>query len=233
MAENNDFNLNLSDLEPYILGKKFTGNVKNVVRCNPDVLETFLTMLEEDPIAKEFFNVYDLSADFYKTMVDFRNLIPKEQRDEVFYAAKVGKAYTQVPSFCVYILTKAWEQCDGIPNLLFKIVPAKALKEFCKDGYFLGGLSLYDVVCNVCTDKYKPLSFYHPKNKVGNFTEIYVAETDMVAALPNSIADGLTEESIQQIKVTPNGLAVDSILLRTMANHVGATNSIYDLRNVL
>lgn len=229
----NTFKTDLSSLEPYILGKKFTGTAKNVARGNPKVLEDFLTLLEEDPIAKEFFNAYDIAADFYKTMVDFRHFIPKELREEVFYAAKIGKMYREVPSFCVYILEKAWEQCNGIPNLIFKIVPVTAIKKFCEEGYFLGGLTLRDVVCNICNEEYTPLSFYHPKNKVGDFTELYIPSADMVAAVPNSIADTLDDNSVTQITVVSNGLEVNGVLLRTMCNHVGAINSIYDLRELL
>ena len=51
----------------------------------------------------------------------------------------------------------------------------------------------------------------------------------MVAAVPNAIADALDDDSIRRITVTPSGLAVDGVLLRTMANYVGAINSIYDI----
>ena len=234
MTNNIEFNTDLSSLEPYILGKSFTGVCKNQTRCDQEVLENFLTLLEEDSVAKGFFEAFDLASDFYKTMIDFKEFIPKEQRDEVFYAAKNGGTmYKQIPSFCVYVLRKAWEQCNGIPNLLFKIVPITAIKKFCEEGYFLGGLSLHDVVCNVCTEEYSPLSLYHPKNKLKDFTEIYVASTDMVAAVPHSIAEHLDDNSISTIKVTPNGLETNGVLLRTMANHVGAINSVYDLRELL
>ena len=233
MSDYSEFKADLSSLEPYILGKKFTGKAKNVPRCNKQVLEDFLTALAEDEIAMKFFEAYDVAADFYKTILDFRHIIPKEYREEVFYAAKNGKMYKEIPSFCVYTLTRAWEQCYGIPNLLFKVVPIPAIKKFCEDGYFLGGLSLRDVVCNVCTDEYAPLSVYHSKNRLKDFSEVYVQSADMVAALPHSIADSLSDSSITAITVTPNGLETGGVLLRTMANHVGAVNSIYDLREVL
>ena len=55
----------------------------------------------------------------------------------------------------------------------------------------------------------------------------------MVAALPNGIAEQLNERSVSSITVTPNGLAINGKLLRTMAGHIGAINSIYDLREVI
>lgn len=229
----NEFKTDLSSLEPYILGKKFTGVAKNVTRCDADILKKFLTALEEDKIAKEFFNAYDIAGDFYKTMVDFKHIIPKEYREEVFYAAKNGKMYKEVPAFCVYIISKAWESCNGIPNLILKTIPLPALKKFFEEGYFAGSITLRDVICNICCEEYTPLSLYHLKNKMKDFTEIYVQSTDMVAAVPHSIAESLNDESIASIDCTANGLETNGVLLRTMAGHVGAINSVYDLRKVL
>lgn len=229
-----DFSWTLDALEPYILGKEFTGEVKERVRLDKHVLEDFLTMLDEDNIAKDFFNAYENANDFYETMIDFKHYIPKEQRQEVFYAAKMdGEYYSEIPSFCAYIVKKSYEVCNGIPNLLLKVIPTACLKEFFKEGYFSPGLTFRDVICNLCNENYNPISIKHPKNKIGNFTEFYIATTDMVAALPNSIADELPNECCETIKQTPVGLEVGGVLIRVMANHVGAINSTYDLRELL
>lgn len=233
MANSGTFPSDLTSLEPYILGKQFTGEVKNQPRCNDDVLENFLTLLEENSIAKNMLNAFDIAADFYKTCVDFKEFIPKDMREEVFYAAKVGKYYKQIPSFCVYVITEAWKQCYGIPNLIFKVVPMPAFKKFCEKNYFLGGITLKDVVCNLCSDEYKPLTSFRKKNKLKDFTEIYVESTDMVAAVPHSIGDVLDDVAIQRLTVSKDGLESDGMLLRTMTGHVGAINSIYDLRELL
>lgn len=230
----NSLNTDLVSLEPYITGHKFYGECKkDTVRYNEEILKKFLTMLEEDPIAKEFFTAYEVSQDFYKTMVDFRKIIPKELQNEVFYAAKNGCMYKEIPAFCVYLLRKAWNESYGIPNLIIKKLPTTALQKFLAKDYFLGGLSLKDAICNVCTDEYVPLSVYHPKNKLKDFTELYIASADMVAAVPHSIGDALTDDAIASIKVTPNGLSTNGVLLRTMCNYVGAINSTYDLRELL
>ncbi len=228
-----EFSTNLSELEPYILGRKFSGECKNQPRGNAEIFQKFVDMVDQDEIAKTFFEAYNLAADFYNTMIDFKHFIPKDMRDEVFYAAKNGVLYTQVPALCVYLLRTAWEQCYGIPNLIFKVIPATALRKFCEKGYFLGGLTLMDVVCNICSEEYKPLSLYHPKNKLKEFTEIYVPATDMVVAVPHSIGDLIDENNVTAISCGPNGLEIEGMFIRTLANHVGAVNSVYDLRSVL
>lgn len=227
------FSTNMSDLSPYILGKKFTGTCKNRVILSKEQLEDFLTRLEEDQIAKEFFQAYDLARDFYDTMVDFKHFFDSKIRDELFYAAKTKKVYRQIPAFCVYLLERAWNECYGIPNLIIKVLPTSALKKFFEEGYFTGGVTLKDAICNICCEEYQPLSIQNNKNKLHDFTEIYVESTDMVAALPHSIADDLTTSAISEIKVTSNGLETNGVLLRTMSGYVGAINSMYDLREVI
>lgn len=230
--------MTLNDLAPYILGKCFTGEDPHIVRGNPDILQCFVDMLNANPIAKEFFNSYEVHNNFFETMPDFAHAIPKELQAECFYATKNGEDGSgvmcyEIPAICTYVLRKAWAECDGIPNMILKVIPMSVLCQMLQQNYFMGGLTLRDVICTTCSPDYNPLSFKHLKNKVGDFTEIYVASTDMVAVVPNAIADCLDDDGISRIEVTPNGLASNGILLRTMANYVGAINSIYDLRELI
>lgn len=223
--------LTLSELAPYISGKQFTGEV-SIPRGSEEILKKFLTMLEEDDIAKECFNAYEYAKDFYKSMPDFAHFIPKELHQECFYAAKNGAMYKEIPALCVYMLRKAYEACNGIPNLIPKVIPSNVLNEWCKKGYF-AGITLQDAICNVCNAKYKPLSKSYLKNVVDDFVEIYIESEDMVAAVPIKLAEQLDESSIKRIELTENGLAVDGVLLRTLCNYVGAINSYYDLRKLI
>ena len=99
--------LTLNDLEPYINGKKFTGEVE-VARGDEAIFKKFLNLLEEDDIAKEFFNTYDVAQNFYTTMPDFKQIIPKELQVECFYAAKNGVKL-------VFLNTST---CDAVAELL-------------------------------------------------------------------------------------------------------------------
>lgn len=225
--------LTLDQLEPFIEGREFTSKPCKQVRLNTDTFNKFMQMIEEDYNAKRFLESFEFPKDFYNTLPDFKHFFPAEVREELFYAAKNGKMYVEIPSACVYLLNKAWDQCNGIPNLLLKTVPLPALSAWLRKGYFLGAVTLKDAICNVCTPMYKPLCNTRLRNRVNDFTEIYIGATDMVAAVPNAIADALDDDSIRRITVTPSGLAVDGVLLRTMANYVGAINSIYDLRELL
>ena len=226
--------LKLIEYEPYINGKIFfPESTKKVSRIDEEMLNKFMSILAGDTVAKQIFDMCDVAQEFFDYTVDFKHWIPKEQRSEIFYAAKNGSYNLLVPSLCVFILKKAWSEAKGIPNLIIKQIPEQMLTMFCSENYFLGSITLYDVICNTCCESYSPLSEVKPRNKVGDFTEIYIPDTDMVAAVPNDIADSLTDQAILSITVTPDGLSVGDRLLRTMCGHFGITNSVYDLREVI
>ena len=230
---NIDNNTSLHELEPYIMGKVFTDDTVKTTKLDRETFKLFMMMLNCDPIAKQFLDVYDNYKDFYKTAVDFRNQIPKDLQAECFYAAKLGCFYPGIPSFCAFIVKKAYEECGKIPNLIVKKMPLQVLRNCFSEGYFPKGVCLRDVICSICTEDYTPLSLNNPKNRVGDFTELYISSADMVAAVPNKIAYALDDASVLRIEETANGLAVNGLLLRTMCNYAGAINSTYDLRELI
>lgn len=224
----------LDSLAPYIEGRKFLGEAKKATACSRDCVVTFLTMVAEDPIAADTLKNTEVASDFYKIMIDFNHFIPKEQRKEVYYAAKLGgEYYAEIPPFCHFMLKKCYEQCNGLPNLIMKVMPVSCFNVFLAEGYFGSGLSLRDAICNVCNEEYTPVSLTSPKCRHELFTEFYVASTDMIAAIPNDIADDLPNACCEKIEVTGAGLAIDGVLIRTMRERIGAINSIYDLRELL
>lgn len=225
--------LSLIELEPYIRGKAFTGKAKQYITIYEEDVTNFLTLLDTFPIARQVFDITEKAADFYAIYSDFKSRFKSDIRSEVFYAAKNGGIYKQIPSYCVYMLRKAWKECNGISNLICKVLPMNCIEVFCQDGYFLGGLSLYDAICNVCTPDYTPLSKRDYRVKNGDFYEIYISETDMVAIVPDAISNVLTDDAIANIHVNGHDLLVDGKPLRTLAGYVGAINSTYDLRELL
>ena len=226
--------LTLDYLAPYIEGKEFFGMARIKERLTKSALEDFLTLLEEDDIAKSTFDNVEIAAEFYEICTDFKHFIPKEQRVEAFYAAKLGgEVFAEIPAFCQYTLKKCYEQCYGLPNLIFKVMPIPAIKEFLTEGYFSAGYTMRDAICNVCNPQYSPVSVAHPRCEHDNFVEFYVQSTDMVMAVPKTIANALTDDCCTKIEDTPNGLAVNGVLIRTMCDYIGAINSKYDLRELL
>lgn len=233
MASSSVNEFTLSELAPYINGKQFLDTDSKMVERNGEYIDQFMTLLASDTIAQEFLKQYDTPGAFYDTMLDFKEMIPTKYQSECFYSAKCKKYYKEIPSICVFFLERAYEKCYGIPNLILKVLPWPFLNKCFQFGFFTGGVTLADAICNVCNPQYHSLSKDKLKNRVGEFTEIYVQSEDMVAAVPNKIADFLSNDAILKIEKTPDGLAVDGKLIRTMANYVGAINSTYDLRTLL
>lgn len=224
----------LDELEPYILGKKYSGVCKKETILDEFMLEDFMTAVESDSIAKSFLDSYEVYTDFFDTMVDFQKSYPKNMWQELFYGAKLdGEVYRAVPSFCVFMLKKAYDSVYHIPNLIIKALPAKCINMFTQENYFSGGYSLRDVIQNVCNSDYMPLSKTNLKNEVDNFVEIYICNNDMVAAVPKDLAESLHDDGILEITETVYGLTLRDVPLNKMCGYTGNVKSVYDLRDLL
>lgn len=224
----------LSYWEPFIMGKRFSGICKKKAVLDTGMLEDFMTCVESDSIATQFFNSYDVYTDFFDTMVDFKKMFPKDNWQELFYGAKLGgDVYRAIPSFCVFMIKRAYEAVYQIPNLIMKVLPMSCINMFTQEGYLIKGCTLCTVIQNVCTPYYNPLSDKRLKNKANGFTEIYIKSTDMVAAVPNDIGDILQEDGINDITIGAYGLESRGVVLRTMCGRNGVCGSTYDLRGLL
>lgn len=221
----------IPELRPYIVGEDFTGE-STTARIDERALEKFAQMMAESPSASITLEQCEHYKDFYAIEVDFKSAINVKDRENCFYAFKNGEYCLQVPPFAQYIIKRAWEAYK-IPNLIVKVIPIPVLKEFFKKGYFAGGLTFKDVVCNIACPEYVPFSDIVVRNNVGEYVELYIEQEDMVAVVPKSIGMALDDDTLKRVKYTEYGLAVGTLLLRTMCGYNGGINSTYDLRNLV
>ena len=222
----------LLELYPYIVGEQYLPEVV-VPRCNERLITDFATYLEADPIAKEFFGIYERAEDFFTCCPDAAHLIPKEYSAECFYAARNDNTfYENVPAFAEYVIRRAVELSEGIYNLIPLLLPLNVLNLCISKNYFLG-CTLCDVINDRVSGEYIPFKDGRLKVRHSDYTELYIQSKDMVAAVPNKIGDRLDDDSIRRIVQGVNGLEIDGHLLRTMSDYVGAINSVYDLRKLL
>lgn len=222
--------MSIIDMAEYIEGHKFTGK-SNRLHVTEDMYKDFVTKLSYYDTAAYMLNYFEHYKDFFKSCSDFAEWFPKDSWCELFYAAKNHAYSVDVPADCLYLIKKAYNNIS-IPNLVFKQIPTSILSSWFEEGYLTGGYTLKDVVCSSCLQTYKPLSETRTKIIHNNFTEIYVAKTDMVAALPNAIGEVLSASDISKITLSMHGLHIEGKYLRTLAGFYGAVNSIYDLRRV-
>lgn len=225
--------LTLSEMEPYIMGRTFSGEAKSVNEIkNRAVLDEFLEHVKESLTAKTNLETCDHWADFYKVEPDFTEWVPSKYRADVFYSAKIGCFVPMVPAQCVYLLKVAYDKYKS-PNMIFKQLPESVISTFFRKNYLGGSLSLHDVVCTFCTPMYNPLCDRRMKNRCDGFVEIYVRTEDMVALVPNTIADKINDDCIDDLKVGEDGLEVQGMYLKRMAGFSGEVNSTYDLRGLI
>lgn len=222
--------MSIREKAEYICGKKFLGTSTREV-TNEDMYQSFCTMLHKYDDVLYVFNYLESYTEFFKCCTDFAKWFPKKHWKELFYAVKNGFYSTDVPSDSIYLTKKAYTAIS-IPNLILKQIPVSWQSSWFEEGYFSGGYTLRDVICTFCMPTYRPLDHINNKVTYETFTEIYIKDTDMVAAVPNRIGDLLSAETIDRIKCEPNGLSVDGKFLRTLGGYHGAANSIYDLRQL-
>ena len=223
-------NMTLDEMAPYIMGKEFTKEVSP--KHNRDAIDEFAARVGESITAPTNLELVTNWTDFYTVEPDFKHWIKSEDRAEAFYAVKLGFYSPDVPSMCIYMLQQAYDKHKS-PNLIFKMIPNPMLENFFAKGYLGNGYTIHDVVCNFCDNHYYPLSADRLKNSCSTFTEIYVQSTDMVALVPNRIAETLSNDAIDNIVVTPNGLSTNGLLLSHMGGYKGLVNSVYDLRKLI
>lgn len=226
-------NMTIPDMAPYIMGQKYLKESEPYVFSDFELYKAFSKAVATTQLGDVNFDAMENYKDFFNCEPEIKKLIPSRQaQQEVFYALKNGIIVKGVPANCIYMVKKALSKIDS-PNLVVKQLPLDLLKSCFTKGYFGDGYTLRDVICNLSNLPYEPLSMTKSKIIYQDFTELYVKETDMVALLPNALAAGLNEDSISYLHVTPDGLMVKDILLRTRGNYIGAVNSIYDLRKLV
>lgn len=223
--------MTLDEMAPYVLGKKFSD--QPVAKRSSASNDKFVRMVNESVTAKVTLEAAEDWHDFYAIEKDFANIIPKDDKEEAFYAAKNGEYSLLVPSFMIYMIKRAYFTEYKSPNLILKQMHERVLNMFFSKGYLGGSLTVQDVICSVCDEHYVPLSKTNLRNKCLGYTEIYVQSTDMVALLPNTLADLLDDNSIDKMVVTESGLSTGGQILRTMGGLRGIVNSVYDLRKVI
>lgn len=224
--------MNLLEKEPYIKGQLFSREATAPARLTMDVFKKAIDTLAMAPLGEQNLDCCELSKSFYRVEPDVRDVVPEELRDECFYAMKLGYFSKHIPAQAMYWIMKAYNQYK-IPNLIFKLIPDRVFTIMSQQDYLADGYCLQDAVCSLTVPTYTPLSLQNLCVKHEDFAEIYIAKTDMVAAVPLKIAELLSPEDIRNIDVDENGLHIQHHYLRSLAGYVGAINSVYDLRRVI
>lgn len=223
--------MTILEMAPYINGDVFTRECASPVRCTP---EMFNRVVNEARASKTFARTIELLEDyrdFMEVEPDIAYMFPTSEREEMFYCLKNNGYSPNVPAKCIYLLKHLYG-INHSASLALKALNKNTLQIFFQKGY-LDGVTIRDVIKTFCDPEYEPFTPARLRVAHKDYDEVYIMSEDMVALLPKDVSAKLSDTDLPNIVYTPQGLKVGSLYLRFLANHFGACNSIYDLRELV
>lgn len=224
--------MTLLELEPYIMGSKYTRDVREPYRGDIELFDRINSLVQRSSTAASNVKLYEIPKEFYEAEPDIAAFVPREAKEEIFFALKNGFISEEVPAKCIYMIRKAFNLYK-IPNLIFKLIPEKEYTIFFQKGYLKNGLTIRDVICNFCDKRFTPISSGKLCVPLGDYMELYIQEKDMVAVVPSAITNCLSHEDILNLKVDDYGIKIADKYIKFLADYNGACESIYDLRTLI
>lgn len=224
--------MTIPEMAPYIYGTKTARGGCDPYRIEQDLYNEAAQLVHDIGGAQESLDSYEKPKWFYESNPDIAHVVPQYAREEIFYALKNGYANTAVPAKVIFMLTKAYRSVHNIPNLIFKAISEEDFNVMFQEKY-LNDVCAYDVIKSFLCEDYIPITDASPIQMHKDYAEVYIEDTDMVAAIPTDIAKGMSVADVKKLKVTPIGICLEDIPLRTLGGRYGAANSIYDLRECL
>lgn len=186
------------------------------------ISESYIGSLQRIEVASEFYDAYEL----------FKKSIPVEKQAEMFYAAKLGFVFDNVPSRLVYILNKAIKTYDTV-NVAISSIDNRILQKFLDKGSLHPDIIIKDVVDSLYGKDTELITNTNRKVKADDETyEIYVQNTDRVVVVPADIANCIeSREDLENINFKDDlGVCLYDKPLRTFNGRLGITYDDYDLR---
>lgn len=224
--------MKIVDLEDYMDGKKFSRIVNAPYRASEDDFNRWVDIMRVNEMADRFIKLTESVTQFFAIERDIAELVPKKEREEMFFSMRNGLASPCIPAKCIYYIKKAYDKYK-ICNLITKLIPERELNVMLSKNYIGGGFTLADVIRQFCDEHYNPVSNHNLSVDFGEFHEVYIPDTDMIAAIPSKIASGLSHEDICNIHLDTFGLELNGSYIGLMAGYNGACNSKYDLRRLV
>ena len=222
--------MTLYEIAPYIKNT-LSLQSKNIYKTTCTQYQEFHDKVCMYPRAKKTLDVLQHHEDFFSIFVDFSNWFPKKDWAELFYAEKLGYHIEHISSTLLYTVKQALDNYPA-PNLAILQIKSSTLSACFRHSLFGEEISLYDIISDQIQSNYTVFDKEHLINPMADFTEIYIIKENMVALLPNDIAEVCDDNFIRGVTLSPNGLVSNGVLLKTLCGHRGICNSFYDLRAV-
>lgn len=222
------------DYEPYIRGKRVLDAPKvSPYRGTKEDLQFGLDLLNVSQTATYNLKIIENAKLFWNNEPDLKEQVAACKREEIFYALKNNMITPVIPAKALFYIHKVYEKYPSL-NLLPKALPASLLNSLITPGYIQEEYSLFDVIASIVNPNYIPIdSTRCVKN--GDYFDIYIEDTDMIAIIPKDIKEKLREDDISRIKVKEGkGLMLGDLpLINLSGAPLKITDSVYDLRRII
>lgn len=224
--------MSLNDLAPYIKGDKFLDIEFNEETATNNDFQSLWNQLQMDMTYRNILDTCEYHGDFFSMCQDLGNMYDKNKQKDLFYGAKLGYFYEGVPMVLVYSIRECLKEYP-CGNLVMKRISVPLLnRAFSRGG--LNNATLYSIISDLLGYQYSVVDNNHLIAHYNDFSEVYIPKEDMVAIVPNDLAEALTPDYIESLELYEDGLASpDGVKLGCLAGYHGACNSFYDLRNLV
>lgn len=199
-------------------------------RGNPEDIKEWMRYLAQSPTAHVVLAATEDSKEFFAVDEDFSLLIPKHKQEECFYSLKNGFTAPNCPAQFIYFARQIFKRY-GIANLIGPALPKDLKSKVMKQDYFGAGYTAVDAICNFVWKEFKPITKWHSVVKCGDWYEVYIPNTELVAAVPIEIGRSISQSEISAIELKHDvGLVLHGTPLCRMAGSVKLSSNYYDLR---
>jgi hypothetical protein len=197
----------------------------------PDQLVQFRQLLAVDEIYEAMLNQTESPDEFYAACSMFaKTLKSYEEAADMFFAAKLGYTYDNIPSKLVYLLIKA-KEAHKYPNTAISAIDWSVLKPFLRKDALRPGIKCIDVMNAVFGYSVNLLNAFRARTSNAHVFEYYIKNTDRVLVLPQELATKISsEDDVNSLEYVKNvGVCVRGVPVRTLFNKLGITTDDYNL----
>lgn len=226
--------MKILEMYPYMLGKKFTTEEKKEpVRCTQEMVARFNKAMKSSITAEDNLAMVEDYRAFYDYEPGISMLIPNNEKEEVFYAAKLEYFSPVIPSRFLYLLTKVQKEAKSF-NLIPVVLSAYDVKKLFAKGTIADGYCLRDVICTLFQKEYKPVSDAVRGVKIDDYWEVCSEKDNRIILLPDKLRQQLSDDDLEEIRVVKGNVMLGQLQLRFVSsNYYGAYNKVYDMRGLV
>lgn len=205
----------------------------DVSRITAEEFSEFKSLLSYDDAYLVGLKHTESADEFYEAFEIFRECVPDEKKEELFYGMKLGYILEGVPSKLIYILRKAMHE-KPTPTLAMQSINPLVWQSLLR--YRLPqGTCIHDIMDELHGDRVMLINPACRMIEYEDFAEIYVENVDRIVLVPADITRFVCDpRDLMRVQYLPGrGVCVGDAPLRTMNNRVGVTLDEFDLREAI